>query len=340
MASFPILSRKPIGAALILAGSSLEITSCFEEILRDGNEPTAGMIALLGLFAIGAGWIGFRSAGEPMTEHRRTRLRLLFEHLAYCPALGAWWLIVERDSFFVDTPFGRSIVPFQRLLIVVFACVAMLSMALRATLRTGRSPEKMRRLWPISASGWQAFAVGFMVLAVLNVVQGQEIVRVGTGLQISIGSRGFPLPAFQTIRVGSTGADRPTQPETRTTTLSLPNGTAVRYAEDTITVVRYPRLPRQLERGVHGVSLSDGTRVHFQDRGITVSLKGRTGITIDPGSRRAEFLGGVTRRIDSRGVVVDLLLGLVMAIHCAACAERIQRVNGGLALTNLHAEKG
>lgn len=328
MRSSPILGRKWICAVLVLAGLSLEIASCSQEILRDGNEPTAGMIALLGLFAIGAGWIGFRSAGEPMTENRRIRLRVLFEHLTYCAALGAWWLIVERDSFFIDTPFGRNILSFQRLLIVVFACVAVLSIALRATLRTAKSPAKMRRLWPMSASGWQAFAIGFLVLAVLNVVQGQEIVRVGTGLQISIGSRGFPLPAFQTIQVGSTVAESPPQPETRTTTLNLPDGTALRYAEDTITVVRYPRLPRQLERGVHRLSLSDGTRVHFQDDGISVSLKGRTDITIDPGSGRAEFLGGVTRRIDSRGIVVDLLVGLVLAIHCAACAERIQRVKG------------
>jgi hypothetical protein len=328
-----------LSLGLIVAGSNLEISSCYPKVLRDGHEPIAGMIALVGLFAIVAGCVGFRSVGEPITEPRRVRLCLLFEHLLYCAALGGWWLLIERETFFIDTPFGRDILLIQKLLLAGFAAVALLSFAVRATLRPEPAPDHTRARLAVSSSAWQGLAAGFVVIAVLNVVQGQETLRTADGLQVSILSRGFPFPAIQRVEVGGPQEGAPPEGYPRAKILTLNDGTQVRWVEDQITVARYDRPPRQMERGASRVRLSDGTQVDFSGAEIKVSLRGRTPMMLDPGAQRAVFADGMTRRTDHRGIVVDVLVGLALMIHCAACVERIHRGDSWLTLAESHGRR-
>jgi hypothetical protein len=144
--------QKAISLALIMTGSGLEFSSCCPELLRNGNEPIAGVIAILGLLAIAGGWLGLRGVSLRLTEHQRVRRSLFFEHLLYGAALGAWWLIAERETFFVDTPFGRDILGFQKLLVAALVAVAVLSVALRVALCARSTPMLRRKLFPISAA--------------------------------------------------------------------------------------------------------------------------------------------------------------------------------------------
>ena len=330
------LIRKVSNLGLIVAGSGLEVSAHHPKILRDGHEPIAGMIALVGLFAMVAGCVGCRSVGEPVTEPRRVRLCLLFEHLLYCAALGGGWLLMERETFFIDTPFGRDILLIQKLLLAGFAAVAVLSFAVRATLRPAPAPDHASSRLAVSASAWQTAAASFVVLAVLNAVQGQESLRTGDGLRVAMFSRGFPLPAVQRLEISPPQAGAPPQGHPRPQSVTLNDGTEVRLVERQITVFRYGRPPRQMERRARGVRLSDGTQVDFSGSGITVSLKGRTAILLDPDARRAMFAGGRTRKVDHWGIVVDVVVGLALMIHCAACGERIHRGDSRFNLVESH----
>src|SRR5579859_3282536 len=195
--------RKLLGGGLAALGIFLECSSCYREVLRDGNEPVAGGLGLLGLFCMGAGWIAYRSASEPMPERRRVRQCLLFEHVAYCAGLVMVWLVVERQPFFADTPFGRDILALHTTLMVILGVVIGLSAALRVTLRKPEDGVSNLFPYPRSLRARQSFAIGLVVIGTLNVVQATEIIHLSNGMHVSISSRGFPLPAFQKLRVST-----------------------------------------------------------------------------------------------------------------------------------------
>lgn len=192
-------STKAISIGLVLAGSGLEFSSCCPDILRDGNQPIAGMIAIVGLLAIAGGLLGLRSARAPLPEQQRVRHVLYFEHLVYCAGLGAWWLIAERETFFIDVPTGGDILGFQKLLVAVLVLAAILAIALRTALHATRT-RKQRSIFPVSAAAWRAAAVGAVITGGLNAVQEEEVVSLDGTVQISAFSRGFPLPALQSFR--------------------------------------------------------------------------------------------------------------------------------------------
>jgi hypothetical protein len=328
--------QKAISLALIVAGSGLEFSSCCPEILRNGNEPIAGMIAILGLLAIAGGWLGLRSVSLRLTEHQRVRRSLFFEHLLYCAALGAWWLIAERETFFVDTPFGRDILGYQKLLVAAFVVVAILSMALRAALCAESTRIHRRNPFPISAAAWRAAFVGVVIMAGLNAAQGQEILRLDGGLQVSVLSRGFPLPAVERLEFKAPDDRVLTRTRLSANSLTLDDGTEVRRLQDSVTVLRYGRSPKHFE-GTSSLRLPDDTRIEFQGRKVTVSLRGRTPIIVDVAAESATFPDGATARSDTRAIVLDLFVGLILAVHFGVCSERQERGHTELATRNFYA---
>jgi hypothetical protein len=313
--------RKLASLGLVILGSGLEAASCYRDVLRNGNEPIAGMLGVLGLFSIGFGCFGYRSAGEPITEQRRVRLCLSFEHLSYSVALLMWWLTAQRYAFFVDTPFDRDILTVQKVLIALLACVAMLSVAFRLTLRKPGAHYPSLIPFPRSISARRALATGVIAMTAFNLVQAQDTIRLSDGLQVFITSRGFPFTAFETLQLSKT----PTAVEAsgkEQTTLTAPDGTLVRLADDTITVLRFPGLPRQLSKGVRSAELSDGTRVQFGERAIVVSSTGKMPVVLNPRAQTAEFLGGTTRAVNTAHILMDALVAVFLATHLAICAER------------------
>ncbi|HZR17503.1 MAG TPA: hypothetical protein VFE51_09265 [Verrucomicrobiae bacterium] len=309
--------RKLLGGGLAALGIFLECSSCNREVLRDGNEPIAGGLGLLGLFCIGAGWIAYRTTSELMPERRRVRQCLLFEHVAYCAGLLMVWLLGERQPFFVDTPFGRDILALHTTLEVILGAVIWLSVALRVTLR--KSEDGVSNLFPFPRSlrARQSFAIGLLVIGTLNVVQGTEIIHLSNGMHVSISSRGFPLPAFQKLRVyvegkiAGPGVDQGI-------VLTMPNGTLVGFRGDTITILRYSGRPKQLNKGVHTAELSDRTRVEFRESKILLSFRRGTTLALDLGSYTAQFVGGVWQRLDLSNILVDVLIGLLLISHLLA----------------------
>jgi hypothetical protein len=321
---FETIPTKAISIGLVLAGAGLEFSSCCPDILQDGNQPIAGMIAIVGLLAIAGGWLGLRSASATLPEQQRVRRCLYFEHLLYCAGLGAWWLIAERETFFIDTPFGRDILGFQKLLIAVLAVVAILAIALRTALHATHT-RKQRSIFPVSAAAWRAVAAGAVITGGLNAVQGQEVRHLDApSCRISVFSRGFPLPAVQVIRTETATDQVSPQGPVRTQTLTLDDGTEVRRSEEGITVVRYRRPPKRFE-SASTVRLPDRTRIDFRDGKISVSLRGRTSMVFDVARQKAAFAGGVTSQRNIRGIAIDLLVGLMVIVHFGICAERLER---------------
>ena len=316
--------RKLLGGGLAAFGIFLECGSCYREILRDGNEPIASGLGLFGLFCIGAGWIAYRSASEPMPERRRVRQCLLFEHVAYCAGLLMVWLLVERQPFFVDTPFGRDILALHTTLMLVLGAVIGLSAALRVTLRKSEDGATDLFPFPRSLRARQSFAVGLFVIGALNVAQAKEIIHLSNGMHVSISSRGFPLPAFQKLRV-YTEAKIAGSGDDHGIVLTLPNGTLIGFSGDTITILRHPGQPKQLNKGVHTAELSDRTRVEFGQSKILISLVHGTTLALDLSVNTAQFVGGVVQRVDLSHILVDVLIGLLLIVHFAVCTERTQR---------------
>src|SRR5262249_54231553 len=103
------------------------------------------------------------------------------------------------------------------------------------------------------------------------------------------------------------------------------NGTTMRFAEDIITVLRYPWLPKELPRGVHTADLSDGTRVTFGEREVVLSLGHGTVVALDLAGRAACFIGGALRRVDVGNIFIDACFGLLLLAHIAFSTERVQR---------------
>jgi hypothetical protein len=325
--------RKLLGGGLAVTGIFFECVSCYSKILRDGNEPIAGGLGLLGLFCIGAAWVAYRSVNEAMPEPRRVRQCLLFEHAAYCAGLVMVWLVVERQPFFVDTPFGRDILALHTILMVVLGAVIGLSAALRVTLR--KSEDRVSNLFPVPRSlrARQAFSFGLVVIGTLNVVQAKEIIQLSSGTRVSISSRGFPLPAFQKLRIYTDTEMARSGPD-HGISLRLPNGTAVGFDDDTITTLRYPGRPQQLKRGIHTVELSDSTRVEFGESKILLSLHHGTTLALDLDANTAEFVGGVVQRFDLSHILADVLIGFLLMLHFAVCTERIQQSPGFPRISN------
>ena len=316
--------RKLLGGGIAALGIFLECSSCSTEVLRDGNEPIAGGLGLLGLLCIGVGWIAYQSVGEPMPERRRVRQCLLFEHVAYCAGLVMVWLLVERQPFFVDTPFGRDILALHTTVMVVLGVVVGVSAAIRVTLRKPEDGVSNLFPFPRSLRSRQTFAIGLVVIGTLNVVQAKEIIHLSNGMHVSISSRGFPLPAFQKLRL-YTEAKITRSGDDHGIVLTLPNGTLVGFGRDTITILRHPGRPKQLNKGVHTAELSDSTRVEFGESKILLSLRHGTTLALDLSANTAEFFGGVVQRVDLSHILVDVLVGLLLTVHFTVCTERTQR---------------
>ena len=74
--------RRAGGIVILILGSGMAVSSCAPNILRNGNEPVAGLISLVGLVALWLGWALCRTESEPSSETARTWMCLGLENFA------------------------------------------------------------------------------------------------------------------------------------------------------------------------------------------------------------------------------------------------------------------
>jgi uncharacterized membrane protein YhaH (DUF805 family) len=150
--------RRISGCSILLLGVLLFVTSFMPVVLRGGVSPTAGMIALIGLLAIGVGIPLSIATEERLTEGAARRLCVVLESLTFGAAGGAFGFLVQRTSFF-DIPD-----PLQATLVIVFvALLCFAALARVATARQGsaafRSPSQS-----LFSFGGSIDPVSFLVL--------------------------------------------------------------------------------------------------------------------------------------------------------------------------------
>lgn len=261
-----------MSASLVVVGSGLAFSSCSRDILRDGSQPIASMIALVGLFAICAGWTGWRMSNEAILESRRVPFCLLFEHVFLCAIFGGWWLVAAKNTFFAGSLLVENLTGTWVVLLGVFATMALLSAFARLTLAPSSSttPTPLKALLPVGGTTLKTVSITLLVLALLNLERRYETLLVGGRMQITIVSCGIPQAFFQDLRVVRAVEQNPHELD-----ITLPDGTSLRFDERNITktnslIIMLPgRAPQQFD-----ATLSDGTSLRF-DRGlVSVPLPG------------------------------------------------------------------
>jgi uncharacterized membrane protein YhaH (DUF805 family) len=118
------------GRSILLLGTSLFLMSFMPVILRGGASPTAGMIALIGLLAIGVGIALSIATEERLTEGAARRLCVVLESLALGATGAALAFLVQTTSLL------RILDPLQATFVIAF--VALLCFATLARVATAR----------------------------------------------------------------------------------------------------------------------------------------------------------------------------------------------------------
>ena len=117
------------GRSILPLGAVLFIASFMPAILRDGNSPIAGMVAVVGLLAIGAGIPLSIATTDRLTERGARGLCLVLEPLILAAAGGALGILVQRASFFATL----GVLPVTLVIVFValfcFALIARLAIA-------------------------------------------------------------------------------------------------------------------------------------------------------------------------------------------------------------------
>ncbi len=222
-------------------GLGMALSSCHQDILRDGNQSTAGLIGVLGIVAAFLGWNAWRNATDRPTEVRRVWMCLVLENFALVSLLVAAFLLAKRNTFFASPISGGDMV--GTLMLLVMGLIVIASGC--AVLRPANEQPGTSEFHSFPRSTWAAFGFAVAVAALLNSLPRVQRVVASNRVKIAITSQGFPLAITKQLSFTPISGEAPQQLD-----LLLPDGTLMQFNKDYVT-------------------RSDKTLVHFDKRYAT-----------------------------------------------------------------------
>lgn len=134
--------RSLSGWSILLLGVLLFVTSFAPAVLRDGRPPTAGLLGLFGLLAIGIGVALSAARDATLSEAAARRFCVALMSLVFAAAGGFLDVLVQRTSFFdgLGSLHAVLVVLFAVLFgIAVFTCIAIARQSAAAFLAPSES---------------------------------------------------------------------------------------------------------------------------------------------------------------------------------------------------------
>ncbi|HEY5915571.1 MAG TPA: DUF805 domain-containing protein [Verrucomicrobiae bacterium] len=191
------------GWSILLLGALLFVALFMAVILRTGQSPTAAILGLFGLFAVGVGVALARATHDTLSDASSRRLGVALASLVFAAGGGFAAILAQRTSFFdgLGSLHATLVLLFAALLgMAVYACASVLRQGAAAFLAPSKSFISLGgSIDPVSFLVLQpAFLIFTGVIAGLITAEAGGT-RDGLLLAIALGLAAFPL--FLTVEV-------------------------------------------------------------------------------------------------------------------------------------------
>jgi hypothetical protein len=290
------------------------------DILRNGNEPMAGFLALFGLFAVG---IAFRLRREdPATDKvERRGVAVLLEYLSIAAAFGLGWIWLERDSFFAEGPSGGNLFWLDASLLIAQGAIFVCAIFIRRSIRGIRSRFRL------NGQAWTAMGAAAVLLICLNLETHAQVIYVEGQGKVILETQGFPMAAKHRVRVERL-APHTSMDGGSEEIVGMPNGGRVTRTESKTLVTRFGRTtesPRSDD-----ARFRDGTEVRFDRTEFFFNVPHVAPVKVNFKNQRAEFIMGRHSYRDWIATTSDSLLAFLLVAHtgwvAAVLSQRRRRV--------------
>jgi hypothetical protein len=315
MKPFNIINLKSLNstasALLLVCGICLAFSSCTPNILRDGNQPVAAIIALVGIFALINGVVALREFSHLGTTLKYVLISIFLEVLVFVSIVSLKLIVDARKTFFLKAPLGGDMLGTQKWILIVLGGVFVSTVAIRVVTgcNQARRPQLPNLKLNTFSAAWGIFALAIATFIILNLAPRSEDIQITPKTHLVIESYGMPAVAARYIYVEQTPLSRDAQfpaDDNTAKTIQTDNGTKV---------------------------TSDGERAK-------VVFNDGTVIDTDLANKSAELYNKSPRVHNTEAAITDAVCVLLIPIYITMCVVRIKRAgvyDGEAVTTNIPA---
>lgn len=295
--------------ALFLSSITIELLSFHGDILRDGNQGIATMLAVIGLFGLFA-WKYWTDSISQSSPHR-----ILFEYLSIASGLGLLWLLQTQSTFFSEGPSGADLFKLFGLGTSALLLIILTSL-IRIALSHGSQLE-LQKTSRHSLGAWTTIGATAILLVVLNLQTRADVIVVGNKARITVERNGFPFPSVRRISAQHNPNSRMTDIES----ISFPNGATLERSPEKITTIRFRK--RAEFPPAEQFRFRNGTSVTFANTSLAFILPNTEPIQFDLSTHKVIFRSKPQTYWSWLNAVLNLSIAIALLLHSNALGKRL-----------------